>query len=389
MKFTTNGKDFKAAVDRLSAINSKGKCSLSNMNLFQIVASKEGVTMAVYSSEGYAEIYLKADVQEEGMVYVDYSDLILAYDLQGQIEIMFTGKNATISNDKKKRLVCSRECEGEFGAYMKPEDSIEFQKVFEVRERYWLNAVEKVDAAKAKDDTRPALQGLYFHGKAMRMVGLDGYRMHWIDLEEILGEPTDCNIILPGCTYAHLKSLLSARKQDSMISFWQGGVFIMMKGDDWKYTTRVIEAVYVQEEQIIPKTTVPGFQVSVKELAAVAKEHAKKKCEHTILTCRNNSMYALAKLDTYGACDRIEVAMEKSGVPDKFLAAFAPKQIVDALNCCDEEDVDVFFSADNADKRISMAPLMLFKNGNFSSLLLPFRVAGNSQILSFTEMMFA
>ena len=141
--------------------------------------------------------------------------------------------------------------------------------------------------------------------------------------------------------------------------------------------------------QIIPKDTASGFKTAVKEFAAIVKEHAKKKCELTILTRRENSMYALAKRENYGACDRIEVPLKKSDIPDKFLTAFAPKYIVDALSCCDEEEIDVSFSTNTADKQITSVSLMLFKSGNFSSLLLPCRVAGNAAIAAFAEKMCA
>ena len=163
----------------------------------------------------------------------------------------------------------------------------------------------------------------------------------------------------------------------------------MMQGADWKYISRIVEGLYVREEQIIPKDTVSGFQAAVKEFAAIAKEHARKKCEHTILTWRKNSLYALTKRENYGACDRIEVPLKKSGLPDKFLVGFDPKYIVDALNCCDEEEVDVSFSANAADKKIASVPLMLFRSGNFSSLLLPLRMMSSSAMAAFAEEMCA
>ena len=119
-----------------------------------------------------------------------------------------------------------------------------------------LDMINKTAFAVSKDDTRPVLNGVFWHigGDKMEMVSTDGSRLacYRTNVDSGLYQGEDARVIIPPQALNKISKLLSGSKIPCQIIF--GKTQILFKTDETYLSSRLIEGPYVDYQQVLPKS---------------------------------------------------------------------------------------------------------------------------------------
>ena len=136
-----------------------------------------------------------------------------------------------------------------------------------------LDMINKTAFAVSKDDTRPVLNGVFWHigGDKMEMVSTDGSRLacYRTNVDSGLYQGEDARVIIPPQALNKISKLLSGSKIPCQIIF--GKTQILFKTDETYLSSRLIEGPYVDYQQVLPKSNDKELCVESNLLYAAVK----------------------------------------------------------------------------------------------------------------------
>ena len=235
-----------------------------------------------------------------------------------------------------------------------------------------VEMLRKVHYAASADKTRPTLMGVLLRARSalpgmdsvLLAVAADGRRLSVVSVE--IGNTGDVDAVLPRDLVSVLMKLAKTSFDQDLTVACDGRAF-RVTADDWSVTAKLVDGVYPNYEQVIPKTeSVPNdVEVDRREflenLARASLATYVENCQ-VKLTIGGNEVMFEARNDY----SRVKAVMAAKYDGPKTVACFNPQLLKDALSCIDEESVHLHF-------RNGANPFVVSCSVPFKCVLMPTR----------------
>lgn len=247
-----------------------------------------------------------------------------------------------------------------------------------IAEDKFSHALKRVSYAQSVDESRYALAGVYFktNDDSLCLVATDGRRLAKSDapMENAPSAPTD--FILPSKGVATIEKLLgdksgtvvtiSSDKKKVTFAVPPGASHPFAEGDVI-YTSRLVEGVYPNYSQVIPKNNDASFQVEREALAQAihrAELVTSDKSHSVKFALTKNELTITAESSDFGSAIE-KVDAEYGGIDVK--VAFNPKFLLDPLRAYTLDKISV-------DLRDEISPCVIRSDLDSLCVVMPVRL---------------
>lgn len=138
----------------------------------------------------------------------------------------------------------------------------------------WMlkSALGRVLHAVAQDDVWPVLAGVLFDVRygSLTVVAADGYQLAQARLFTETAYPDEVSVIVPGRTVRELVRLL-ADDEDVGFSLVENQQHLIIRGDNWELSSRLVAGKYPNYEQRIPERYMTRIEIDRRELMAALR----------------------------------------------------------------------------------------------------------------------
>jgi DNA polymerase-3 subunit beta len=202
-------------------------------------------------------------------------------DDEGSVSVparLFTDLVSSLPNDKVE-LDLSRRTQTllvkgvRFSANVKGLDASEFPRIDVVAEKALLElaaadlrqAIEDVQFAAAKDETRPQLAGLLFRAResALTLVGCDGFRLSICRLPLDTPVSEDVDLIVPARTMAEVARIHGALDENVTVSIKPNHSQILFHTSSVEIVSRLIDGSYVEFQRLLDQVARHNVRATV------------------------------------------------------------------------------------------------------------------------------
>jgi len=268
MLLTCDQKDLLSALSTVSkAVNLNS--TLPVLNNIQLKAENRKLSFAATNLEIAITTSIKSEIKNEGSLtiparlFTNYVGLLAS----GEVELKNSdGLDLQISAAQSKTRI-------------KGISSDEFPLIPQVKKEVsltlsasdLLEAINQVAFAAARDMVRPTLAGvhLFVDKKEARLVATDSYRLSEKILTPVTAPEKEVSIIIPTRTVQELARILEKGKENVTIDISANQVLFLYKNVE--LASRLIEGIYPDYGQIIPKKHITTVSVQTEDLATAVK----------------------------------------------------------------------------------------------------------------------
>lgn len=368
MKVEFYGEEFKKVVDRALVVVPK-KTYVDILHCVRLEAKKDCITITSTDLEGYANIKVDAKVYEPGIVYIDSEDIKKIYNLKGNVILESISETNTIKllihNSKKKSAVLARLYTDKDLSFPENPD----HQIIETTEKDLLSALSDLAPYISNNESNKTMTGYYFDSNKNRIIALDGCRVGIKNMSKFFID--ECSAIVPVGAYLHLKKIAN-NKSDKKIKVYKNYKYIKFEGDDFTYTSRLIDGEYFKIDAILNANYDCEFSLAPKEIGELAKEYKKTLKGNERLPMfltynfKNKVMYTGISTASYITFDLVDSLKINSGLNKELTYAFNPTNIIDAMNLFNENVMCKCLHCEGIQK----TPIV-FYNDTYTVLVLP------------------
>lgn len=329
MELSIDREDLKLILEKAKNATEK-KSALPILNNFLLSAHEDELVVKATDLENFLSFRVKADIYQEGTVAVNADKLTSITKSISSVRV-----NLRLNEDK---LVVSGGRSTFKLSVLEPEDFPEFpEPTFssELSSAVLLKAIDKVEYAISKEDTRYAMQGLYVHKHEdkLHFVGTDGHRLalFWqtMDFSE--------DILLPRKSLKVLERILKDYRGSLRVG--KDDSFIHIAGENFSLSTRQLEGEYPDYLAVIPSeynyrafVKRDEFISALKELSAIAESSA---FPVKITFSENNALFQISEPE-FGEG---EVSVDVDYTDEPVDIGFNGKYLMEALESFDSPRV--------------------------------------------------
>lgn len=278
------------------------RATLPVLNNILIQTDKGRLKLSATDLEIGIHTWVGAKIDAEGAITVP-ARLIQDYvnnNTDKNIELELTGTTLKLASDRFKANINGIEA-SEFPLIPEVKKAAEI----EISKTELISAISKTIIATAMDESRPVLAGVYFFNKetSMKVVATDSYRLAEQTIIMVQKPVKDFSFIVPQKTIAELGRILSSAGEKIKIMPGENQVEFVM--EDTILVSRLIEGVFPDYAQIIPKESKTTMEVATSEAANAIKMAS--------LFARESANNIKIKISTP---DKIEVLAASSHIGD-------------------------------------------------------------------------
>ncbi|MCS7263005.1 MAG: DNA polymerase III subunit beta [Aquificaceae bacterium] len=252
MKLRVDREEFLSALQKAKNATEK-KSALPILNNFLLSADKEHLTLKATDLENFLSLSIRVEVEEEGRVVVNADILTnVVKNLPSATVFVELEEDRLVLSGGRSTFKLTTLDPGDFPEFPEPTASVELLATDLVR------AVDKVEYAISKDDSRYALQGLYIHevqGK-VHFVGSDGHRLALFFKES----PFPMELLIPRKSLKVIQGLL--KDYINTVQCGKDDSFAYFLGEGWQLAARLLEGEYPDYMAVIPSNF--NYQVLVR-----------------------------------------------------------------------------------------------------------------------------
>ncbi len=329
MRLRIDREDFLSALQKAKSATEK-KSALPILNNFLLIAEDGRLKLKATDLENFLSFEVRAEVELEGKTAVNADKLTsVIKNLSSPTALLSLEEERLIVSGGRSTFKLTTLDPEDFPEFPAPELSAELPTLD------LLKAIDKVEYAISKEDTRYALQGMFVHEVEGRthFVGSDGHRLalFWKN------SPFPMDLLIPKKSLKVLEGLL--KDQLGGVQAGKDESFAHFKGEDWTLSVRLLEGEYPDYMAVIPsrfnhevllrKEEVLG---SLKRLSAIAESSAFP----VKLTFADNLAILEISDPEYGE-GRDELDVEYAGEPVDI--GFNGKYLIEALESFDTSRV--------------------------------------------------
>lgn len=253
--------------------------TLPILNNILIKAEGQKLYFSATNLEIAVEYYINAEVKNEGVITIPSKIITNYVNFLKDEKIELTSKESNL-------LIHSSNSDTEINGLPATEypsiPKTELTSQFKIKRSELKDVIKKVVFAASLSSTRPVLSGVYLNivNDELKLVATDSYRLSEkkIKLESKIEE--EIKSIIPAKTIYELLRLIELEEDTEEIEIINSSNQILFKIGNILLTSRLIEGVYPDYEQIIPKeikTTVElnsdEFVLTLKRINLFAKEN--------------------------------------------------------------------------------------------------------------------
>ena len=309
----------KSALD----IVKRGAASKSTLAVLGCVLleASDGLKLSTTNLESFVVKKIGAKVEKEGsvLVPVDVLSEFVSSLPNGPVTIKQTKAGISVSCGTMKANIRSMPVD-EFPTIPSVEASLEIDG------EVLKTAINRVAYAAAKDDTRPTLSGMYFHGgEKLSVVTADGFRLAKVTVPVAI----DIDVLVPARVAREI-----GRTVSGTVTIGYNQNHIEFAFDGCKFGSRLIEGKFPDYNRVIPEGGETNVVLNSADLARAVKT-ATVFSDTTVALGFEDSIVSVSSKDAEVGDNTGDVECEKSG-PDVKIA-FNPRYLIELLAAMPEK----------------------------------------------------
>jgi len=350
------------------------KSTLPVLSNFLFETEGDKIKLSSTDLEIAVKCHIKGEIVEEGGITIPakrFADIIKELSPDSEIDIKADDTNQINIKSGKSKFTLMGISKSEYPVIP------EFPKEnnFTVKKDAFASMLRKTSFAVSKDSQRYVLNGVYFiaEDKNLKMVATDGRRLAYVVTDGIDAKIKGKAIVPTKAVSDMLRLISGAEKvEDVKIGIAENQCAVEI--GDITFLSTLIEGVFPNYEQVIPKKTESKVKLGVKDTLTAVKQMAlltgdrlsSDRSSAVKFHIGSNVLRISASTAGLGSGE-VEIAIDYKGEPAEI--NFNPNFIKEVLQNIDEENVSFEFT--NALNPATLAPE---KDKNYLCVVMPMRV---------------
>jgi DNA polymerase-3 subunit beta len=321
--------------------------------------------------------YIKGEILEDGGITIPakrFADIIKELLSENEIEIRSDESNQINISSGKSKFNLMGISKTEYPVI----PDFPNENNFTIKRDLLASMLKKTIFAVSRDSQRYVLNGVYFilEENILKMAATDGRRLAYITTSEINGikAQTKIKVIVPTKAITDIIRLLSSDIKSEDIKVGITGNQIALEIEDITFLSTLIEGVFPNYEQVIPKISEIKIKLNVKDTLAAVKQMALLTADK-ISSDRSsavkfyfNSNVLRISASTAGlGSGEVELEIDYKSEPTEI--NFNPNFVREVLQNIDEESI--IFEFKNSLNPVTIVPE---KDKNYLCVVMPMRV---------------
>jgi DNA polymerase-3 subunit beta len=373
MKVICGKEELMKGIQTVSPVASS-KSTLPVLSNFLFETQGDKIKLSSTDLEIAVKCHIKSEIIEEGGITIPakrFADIIKELSQDAEIEIRADDTNQINIKSGKSKFTLMGISRTEYPVIP------EFPKEnnFTVKKEAFASMLKKTVFAVSKDSQRYVLNGVYFIADEsnLKMVATDGRRLAYINLEGI-DSKIKGKAIVPTKAVNDIIRLISSetKTEDIKIGITENQCAVEI--GDITFLSTLIEGIFPNYEQVIPKKTESQVKLNVKDTLTAVKQMAlltgdklsSDRSSAVKFYLAPNQLRVSASTAGLGSGE-VELEIEYTGEPAEI--NFNPTFIKEVLQNIDEDFTTFAFS--NA---LNPATLSPEKDTNYLCVVMPMRV---------------
>src|SRR3989339_663413 len=313
--------------------------------------------------------YIKAEIVKEGNITIPakrFGDIIRELPENQDIEIRADETNQISIKSGKSHFVLMGLPKSDYPVLPTfPED-----KVFTIPRQELKTMLRRSVFAVSTDETRYVLNGVYLITEegSLKLVSTDGRRLAFVSRQG-LDKKLAYHAIIPTKAVNEVQRVLSAQEGDEETKIGVTENQIAFKIDSVTIISRLIDGVFPNYDQVIPKKHERQIKLKVKELLSCVRQMSlltSDKSSIVKFTLGKNILRISASAQGLGSG---EVEMDVDHPGTNLEIAFNPAFLIDVLKNVDEDEI--YMELSNA---LTPALIRPVKDKDYICVVMPMRV---------------
>ncbi|MDR2437314.1 MAG: DNA polymerase III subunit beta [Endomicrobium sp.] len=353
------------------------KSTLPVLSNFLFETENGRIKLSSTDLEIAVKCYIKAEILEEGGITIPakrFADIIKELPSENEIEIRSDETNQININSGKSKFNLMGISKSEYPVI----PNFPNENNFTIKRDLFASMLKKTIFAASKDAQRYVLNGVYFilEDNILKMVSTDGRRLAYITAKEMQGihPQTKIKAIVPTKAIADILRLLSSDIKSEDIKIGISGNQIALEMEDITFLSTLIEGVFPNYEQVIPKMSdikvklnVKDTLVAVKQMALLTTDKVSSDRASAVKFYFNSNILRISASTAGLGSGEVELEIDYKATPIEI--SFNPNFVKEVLQNIDEESI--MFEFKNS---INPAIIVPEKEKNYLCVVMPMRV---------------
>jgi DNA polymerase-3 subunit beta len=354
------------------------KSALPILSNFLFEASKNKIKLLATDLEISAQCHIKGEVIEEGGVTIPakrFADIIKELPEDKYIGILTDEKDQIHIKSEKSKFNLLGISRTEYPVLPEfPEE-----KSFIIGKKKFISMLKKTIFAASKDSERHVLNSIYFltGDNKLKLVATDGRRLAYIETSDIINTEKQNKIrgtIVPIRAASEILRLISTDVKSENVRVGTGENRIAVEIGDVVLISTIVEGVFPNFEQVIPKglkfefnLNVKDTLIAVKQMALLTNNRPLSDVSSVINFCFNSKFLKISASTAGVGFGESEIAIQYEG--ESVDINFNPIFLKEILQSIDGEFIDFKFTD-------SLSPAMISPKNTKDHLcvVMPMRV---------------
>ncbi|MDR2644424.1 MAG: DNA polymerase III subunit beta [Endomicrobium sp.] len=353
------------------------KSTLPVLSNFLLETEEGKIKLSSTDLEIAVKCFIKGEILEEGGITIPakrFSDIIKELPSENEINIRADETNQINITSGKSKFNLMGISKNEYPVI----PDFPNENNFTIKRELFASILKKTVFAVSKDAQRYVLNGVYFilEENTLKMVATDGRRLAYATANEVKGikSQTKIKVIVPTKAITDILRLLSSDIKAEDIKIGITGNQIALEIEDITFLSTLIEGIFPNYEQVIPKSSEIKVKLNVKDTLSAVKQMALLTADK-ISSDRSsavkfyfNSNILRISASTAGlGSGEVEMEIDYKAEPTEI--NFNPNFIKEVLQNIDEESI--IFEFKNA---LNPATIVPEKDKNYLCVVMPMRV---------------
>jgi DNA polymerase-3 subunit beta len=376
MKVICGKEELNKGMQTISPIASS-KSTLPVLSNFLFETEDGKIKLSSTDLEIAAKCYIKGEILEEGGITIPakrFADIIKELPSENEIELKSDETNQLNINSGKSKFNLMGISKSEYPVI----PDFPSENNFAVKRELFASMLKKTIFAVSKDAQRYVLNGVYFilEENILKMVATDGRRLAYVATNEVQGinSQTKIKVIVPTKAIADMLRLLSSDIKAENIKIGITGNQVALEIEDITFLSTLIEGVFPNYEQVIPKTCEIKVKLNVKDTLAAVKQMSLLTVDKVssdrasaVKFYFNSNVLRISAATAGLGSGEVELEIDYKAEPTEI--NFNPSFVKEVLQNIDEEST--IFEFKNS---INPATIVPQKDKNYLCVVMPMRV---------------
>lgn len=371
MKVFCNQKDLlKGLVIASKAISSNN--TLPILNNILIKAEGQKLYFSATNLEIAIEYFIEAEVKNEGIITVPAKIFTnyINFLKDEKIEITSKESNLLIHSSLSETEINSLPS-SDFPSIPKIEQNLSFK----IKKEDFKKAIKQVVFAASNSNTRPVLSGVFLNliEDKLKLVATDSYRLSEKTIPVLKVEKNfpEIKSIIPAKTISELLKLIELEEEINEVEVINSNNQILFKIGNIILTSRLIEGIYPDYQQIIPKECKTTIELSLEELILTLKRinlFAKENNNSIKLKIEKNGNLEISTTLTQIGSDKSVLKTKTQG--EENIIALNSQYLLEILLNIENEDKVLL----QLNERINPIILKIKEQPDFIHVIMPLKI---------------